>query len=212
MASEITSLLPPLLGDGHGRYRIHIVGNSGVGKSTLAQELSTLLGIPFVNLDKIFWRPGWQSLSREELRKTVTELVAQYDNGWIIDGNFFFALGNLLETYATDTIWLDPPLVLYFPRVILRTFRRMLKLDPPCSPGCEETIRGVFFSRESILWWCLTNHRVSRKRERERLRTQGIHVGGTYRRIGGWGGELEAWKKSVRDMVAAQSVSDCNGD
>ncbi len=107
---------------------------------------------------------------------------------------------------------LDPPLVLYFPRVILRTFRRMLKLDPPCSPGCEETIRGVFFSRESILWWCLTNHRFARKRERERLRTQGIHVGGTYRRIGGWGGELEAWKKSVRDMVAAQSVSDRNGD
>ena len=29
MPSEITSLLPPLLGDGHGRYRIHIVGNSG---------------------------------------------------------------------------------------------------------------------------------------------------------------------------------------
>lgn len=76
-------------------------------QSTLAQELSTLLGIPFINLDKIFWRPGWQSLSREELRKTVTELIAQYDNGWIIDGNFFFALGNLLETYATDTICKD---------------------------------------------------------------------------------------------------------
>lgn len=29
----------------------------------------------------------------------------------------------------------------------------------------------------------------------------GIHVGGNRRRIGGWGGELESWKESVRKLV-----------
>lgn len=42
---------------------------------------------------------------------------------------------------------------------------------------------------------------VVRKREQENSRTNGIHVGGTRRRIGGWGRELAAWKCSVRNMV-----------
>ncbi|KAI0088093.1 hypothetical protein BDY19DRAFT_891703 [Irpex rosettiformis] len=208
MALERTSLVPPLFGDGHGRYRIHIVGNSGVGKSTLGAELASTLGLPFMPLDKIYWKPDWETSSHEQLREIVREFLVQHKNGWIIDGNYRSALGHMVDTEATDTIWLDPPLALYFPRICVRTFRRLFRLDPPCSPGCEESIREIFFSRESILWWCLTNHMVVRKRERENFRTNGIHVGGTYRRIGGWGRELSVWKASVRDLAAAQHVPD----
>ena len=48
---------------------------------------------------------------------------------------------------------LDPPLVLYFPRLVLRTFLRLFRLAPPCSSGCEERASEVFFSRASIIWW-----------------------------------------------------------
>lgn len=42
----------------------------------------------------------------------------------------------------------------------------------------------------------------------EKLRMNGLHVGGTCRRIGGCGRELVAWKQSVRDMIRAQDRVD----
>ena len=58
---------------------------------------------------------------------------------------------------------------------------------------------------------CLTQHSVVRKREAERYRIDGVHVGGKRRRIGGWGGELAAWKREVQEMVRAQH-SDVTSD
>ncbi len=40
---------------------------------------------------------------------------------------------------------LDPPFVLYFPRVFVRTILRLIGLGTPCSPGCNESFREVFF-------------------------------------------------------------------
>ncbi len=48
---------------------------------------------------------------------------------------------------------LDPPLLLYFPRLCWRTFLRLLGFVPPCTTGCEESLWDIFFSRESIIWW-----------------------------------------------------------
>ena len=100
-------------------------------------------------------------------------------------------------TLNFSLLGLDPPLVLYFPRVCLRTLLRLLRVVPPCSPGCEESFREVFFSSDSILWWCLSQHWRARKREMERFRREGIHVGGKMRRISGWGRELSEWKLAV---------------
>ena len=109
----------------------------------------------------------------------------------------------------TDLIFdsgLDPPLILYLPRLIVRTFLRMFRLRPPCSPGCPEMVSEVFFSKESIIWWCITQHRPVRARERARMAAIGFGVGRNVegqkmRRIGGWGGELRAWFVDVRRML-----------
>lgn len=98
---------------------------------------------------------------------------------------------------------LDPPLALYLPRLCVRTLARLLRLAPPCCPGCPERWTEVFCSRESIVWWCLTHHASVRRREQARFRTEGLHVGGPMRRLGGWGGELEQWKRAVDDMLRA---------
>lgn len=44
--------------------RVVIVGTSGSGKTTMARELSVLLGTPHIELDALQWLPGWQSLRR----------------------------------------------------------------------------------------------------------------------------------------------------
>ncbi|KAI0764718.1 AAA domain-containing protein [Fomes fomentarius] len=196
-------MIPPLLGAKGGRYRIHIVGNSGTGKSTLARELAEILNVPCITLDTLRWCPGWQKRPREEFRMLVRAALDQDPRGWVVDGNCMSTVGGMVSEEATDVIWLDPPLALYFPRLCWRTVLRMLKLAPPCSPGCEEAVQQVFLSRESMVWCCLSRHGPVRRREAEKYCSEGVHVGEKRRRVGGWGTQLVDRKRAVRTMVDA---------
>ncbi|KAJ7696200.1 hypothetical protein B0H17DRAFT_1053914 [Mycena rosella] len=192
---------PPLFGDAQGNYRVSIVGNSGkssyhrqkreanwlrpgVGKSTLGKQLAEILGVPFVVLDTLFWKPGWQQSTNEEMREKVLEALANAPNGWVVDGSYSGKIGSLVQDISTDVIWLDPPLALYLPRLIFRTFLRLFRLSPPCSPGCPERVSEVFLSKESIVWWCITQHRPVREREGARMAQIGMGVGANARRMG----------------------------
>ncbi|KAJ7256235.1 AAA domain-containing protein [Mycena haematopus] len=197
---------PPLLGDAHGNYRVHIVGNSGAGKSTVGKQLADLLGLPFIPLDTLFWNPGWEESTNDEMRAKVEKKLAECPNGWVVDGNYGRKLGRLIEDNSTDVIWLDPPLALYLPRLIWRTFSRLLGLEPSCSPGCPEKIFEVFFSKESIVWWCITHHSPVRERETARMAQIGLGIGSDVdgqkmRRLGGWGKELREWLGDVEHML-----------
>ncbi|KAJ7444635.1 hypothetical protein B0H11DRAFT_2089033 [Mycena galericulata] len=186
---------PPLIGDAHGNYRVHIVGNSGVGKSTVGRQLADLLGVPFIPLDTLFWKPGWRQSTNEEMREKVVQALANAPNGWVVDGNYTRRIGTIVEDQSTDVIWLDPPLARYLPRLILRTFLRLLRLAPPCSPGCPEMVSEVFFSKESIIWWCISQHS-------EIGFGVGANVNGQkMRRIGGWGEELRVWFRDLGHML-----------
>jgi hypothetical protein len=37
---------------------VHVLGNSSSGKSTVGLRLSRALGVPFVELDALNWKPG----------------------------------------------------------------------------------------------------------------------------------------------------------
>ncbi|KAF9552580.1 hypothetical protein CPC08DRAFT_754685 [Agrocybe pediades] len=201
--------VPPLIGDEHGVYRIQIVGNSGAGKSTTGIALSKMLGIPYISLDEIMFQPGWVQTSPEEFRAKLQSLLDQSPQGWIVDGNYDKRGGLLAFERSTDVIWLDPPLILYFPRLVLRTFLRLFRLAEPCSPGCFEKPSEVFFSKESIIWWCLSQHCVNRRRNRARMQEVGIGVGRIVecqrmRRLGGWGSAVKKWLMDVEAMVKSR--------
>ncbi|KAF7312022.1 hypothetical protein MIND_00214200 [Mycena indigotica] len=194
----------PLLGDGRGVFRIHVVGNAGSGKSTLSRELARILNIPYICLDELFWKPGFEMETAEQFRVNVANALANCPNGWVVDGDFRRRISDIVDTQTTDEIWLDLPLALYLPRLTIRTLARLFGLAEPCRPGCEETL-SVFFSRENMIWWCITNHGVVRQREAARYEKMGREEGTDVenrkmRRIGGWGGQLRAWLEEVRDM------------
>lgn len=64
--------------------RITICGNSGSGKSTFAEELSTVSGLPVFHVDLLQFRPGWQKTSEPEFNKTHQEWLQKPN--WIIEG------------------------------------------------------------------------------------------------------------------------------
>jgi adenylate kinase family enzyme len=46
--------------------RVVIVGPGAADKSTLAACLGSITGLPVIELDKVFWRPGLVAPPREE--------------------------------------------------------------------------------------------------------------------------------------------------
>jgi len=48
-----------------------VVGPGAADKSTLAVRLGEITGLPVIELDKFFWRPGLQSASRRISRMRI---------------------------------------------------------------------------------------------------------------------------------------------
>lgn len=67
--------------------RIMIIGSPASGKSTLAYELSKILGIPVYHLDKYYWKDNWEATSFEDFREVINNIVL--NDTWIIDGDYF---------------------------------------------------------------------------------------------------------------------------
>ncbi len=86
--------------------RIIVLGRGGAGKSTLAKQLSKLLDIPHVELDKHFWQDDLKPTPLEEWVKVQKQLASAKE--WIMDGDLgpYDSLGTRLG-YADTVILLD---------------------------------------------------------------------------------------------------------
>jgi hypothetical protein len=96
------SLLP------HLHHRTIIIGNSGAGKTTLAQLIAATTGARHVPLDDIYWVDQAGLHKRvEPLAKQMTADVAAAPH-WVIEGVFGW-LVDIAVPRATALIWLDLP-------------------------------------------------------------------------------------------------------
>lgn len=88
--------------------RAVIVGNSGSGKTWLAQRLAEASSSRVVHLDEIFWLPGGFNTKRDasEVSRLIESEMANAT--WIAEGVY----GNLAKQFlpsAGTFIWLDLP-------------------------------------------------------------------------------------------------------
>ena len=105
--------------------RVVVYGPSGSGKTTLARAIGEARGLPVVELDGIFHRAGWQPTPDEEFRAAVLQRLESHADGWVFDGNWR-AVRDLILPQADTVVWLRLPFRVVYPRVVRRTFRRML--------------------------------------------------------------------------------------
>lgn len=102
--------------------RVIICGPSCSGKSTLGAELARRLGAAFIELDALFWKPGWKAPPDEQFRERLIEAHAA--ETWVSVGNYLRHTRDVTWPRADTIVWLDFPLTLTTRRVLLRSWRR----------------------------------------------------------------------------------------
>ena len=137
--------------------RVLIIGCGGSGKSTLARALGEKLALPVVHLDRLFWLPEWQHVSRDAFDARLNEAMQQ--ERWILDGNYDRTLPARIP-YCDTILYLDYPRRTCLWGVVQRFFSRKPRLD--MTEHCPEHFDLDF------LRWVLT-YRTRFGAENERL-------------------------------------------
>ena len=148
--------------------RINVVGTSCSGKTTLARAIAGRLGLPYTELDALFWGPGWEPVASELFHARVDEALR--GDRWVIDGAYTGSrVGPRIWARADTIVWLDYPMPLVLARWVRRTVAR-IRSQEEFWPGTgnRESIRNALRGG-GLLWWILRTHHGRRRRIRERL-------------------------------------------
>ena len=148
--------------------RVMIIGCGGAGKSTLARQLGEKTGLPVVHLDKLFWKPGWVSLSREEFDEVHRAALAQ--EKWIMDGNFDRTIPERLARCDT-VIYLDFGRLACLRGVAKRILTTYGKVRTDMGEGCPER-----FDWEFLQWVWNFNRNKREKNYRLLAQVQDVDV------------------------------------
>ena len=142
--------------------RINVVGTSGSGKTTFARRLAQALGLPYYEMDAIYWLPGWREPSYPDFMAKVEAVTAQ--PRWVLDGNYS-RTQPIKWKRVQQVIWVDPSFLRTLYRVTARTIRRSFtreELWP--GTGNRESLAQAFLSPKSIIWWAILQHGRNRAR------------------------------------------------
>jgi adenylate kinase family enzyme len=85
--------------------RTLIIGNSGSGKSWMAQRLTEQLRVPWTDLDRIHWLSDEHSIPRPRAEALAMARIAAEQERWGIEGGYGWIISEIIQR-ATALIWL----------------------------------------------------------------------------------------------------------
>lgn len=156
--------------------KINIIGTSGSGKSTFGRRIAEALAIPYIEMDRLYWRANWQGTPDNEFLATLEKALAASPD-WVLDGNY---------NRTRDVKWRDVDLVVWIDRGFIRTLwqavtrasrRAWHKQELWPGTGNRESFRRSFLSKDSIIIWTIKTWRSNRKRyEADMQNPQYAHI------------------------------------
>jgi len=111
--------------------RIHITGNAGSGKTTLAKELGEILNVSVFGLDKVVWKENWVVTPKDERAFLEKELTSKHE--WVIEG-----VSSVARQSADYIVFLDIPRSTCLKRGILRSFKQLFSTRQELPNNCLE--------------------------------------------------------------------------
>jgi energy-coupling factor transporter ATP-binding protein EcfA2 len=138
--------------------RVVVVGTSCAGKTTLARRLAGVLGTEHVELDAVYWGPGWRP--RPGFVQAVRAIAER--PRWVIDGNYS-AVRDIVWRRSSAIVWLDYSFARVFSRALRRTARRIMTRERLYDGDNRETVRGAFLAPDGIPWWVMRTHGKRRR-------------------------------------------------
>jgi adenylate kinase family enzyme len=136
--------------------RIVVVGVTGSGKSLLAEKLAHRLGVDFIELDALYWKPGWVESGNEEFRTRVD--AATHSLGWVLAGNYA-KVRDVIWPRAEALVWLDYPFLVVLGRLWTRTWQRWRMKELLWGTNYERLLPQFrLWSKESIFNWMVQSY------------------------------------------------------
>ena len=145
--------------------RVVIIGFSGSGKSTMAQQLGKKYSCKVLHLDCVHWMPGWRERDKDDRERIVSGFLDE-NQSWVIDGTYRSVCFKRRFDSATHIIILNFPMYICLFRVIRRYLMYRGKSRESMTAGCRERISAEF------LWWIL--YRGRNKAQKDFFRQVGI--------------------------------------
>lgn len=121
--------------------KVSIIGGSGTGKTTLANNLGKELNLPVYHIDAIHHLENWEIRNKDERDRIILERVKE--EKWIIDGTYHSTLKQRLEN-AEVVIYLDYSSLDQIKGALGRFIKNHGK-EKPEIPGCKEKMSWDFF-------------------------------------------------------------------
>lgn len=134
--------------------RISIIGGSGTGKTTLANNLGQQLKLPVCHIDGIHHLENWKIRDKEERDYIILEKIKE--SKWIIDGTYRSTLQQRLEN-SDFIIYLDYSSAAQVKGAFGRYIKNHGK-EKSEIPGCREKMSFDF-----LLW--VWNWRKNKRNE-----------------------------------------------
>jgi adenylate kinase family enzyme len=141
-----------------------VVGPSCAGKSTLAQRLADVLEVPFVELDALYWRPGWEGTPDDEFMGRIEAATA--GDGWVVAGAYHRQTTPTIWPRADTVVWLDIPLRTTTWRILRRSWSRWRTRELLWGTNEEKFWQQlkVWSEEESLIGYTWRTHREKRRR------------------------------------------------
>lgn len=145
--------------------RIHVMGNSSSGKSTLAERLSRALELPLVELDALNWEPGWVGLNDHDPAEFERRIEAATEgDGWVVAGSYASFSQRVFWDRLDTVVYLDLGVPRLVWRMLRRSWRRMRTGELLWGTNTERFWPQLMVWRreQSLVWWIVTQQRRKR--------------------------------------------------